>query len=729
MHFTITEKQARTTQAANKARTEQRRAERLAPYTFHAIDGEGETDEKGNHHYVLLGIGTDQISRKEGLEWDEIFSFLWRHFEPGRHVYTGYYLGYDFTQWLSSLPQDRAEALFTVAGKAKRVRKHKSKFGETHFPVYAGKWEFDLLGSKRFKLRPRGSEEWMYICDGGPFFQASFLSTINPEKWDDEPVCTPEEYAEIVEGKGNRASAKLGSEMKRYNALENTIHERLMTRLHEGLVSIGIGLKPGQWFGPGQIAQAWLSDRRAVPTAKQLAEIVPDWFLDAARKTYYGGWFELFAHGHIPGETHEYDINSAYPYIISKLPCLRHGTYSYGHGNIRGKLAGRYGASTDSNVLCIVRGTVYGTQASGNDDGNYSYPSRHDGSPAGSPIGTMLHRTRKGNILRPNESSGYFWLHELEAAEKAGCITRIKYDEWYLYEPCDCPPPLAEVQELYAERKRVGKNTALGKAIKLLINSIYGKFAQSIGNPKYGNPIYASLITAGCRTIILEGIATHPKGAENVVMVATDGIYFLDPHPTLPISGNLGDWEHDILHNLCLFKPGMYWSDKDRRRIAEGKAPAFKARGINAADFASKIAEVDRMFAKWPKKVKGDLTSRDSFKWPEIEFMGKFAMTTCLQAIQRGKWNTAGYVTQEVTLKQSSSHHKKRAGLFYDTERGIYRSRPWLSGIWFPEDSVPYEKRFGLEDPWSIESLEEFGITPDGTVADLFTEIVMRHDD
>src|SRR6185312_6510244 len=52
--------------------------------------------------------------------------------------------------------------------------------------------------------------------------------------------------------------------------------------------------------------------------------------LDAARSSYYGGWFEIFAHGHIPEVTWEYDINSAYPAIISRLPCLSHGRWEYG---------------------------------------------------------------------------------------------------------------------------------------------------------------------------------------------------------------------------------------------------------------------------------------------------------------------------------------------------------------------------------------------------------------
>jgi DNA polymerase type B, organellar and viral len=700
--FVLTDDRSRATQH-NQVRSKSRRAKRCEPSIFHAVDGEGQMIN-GRHEYVLLSVGAESISNPGGLSWDQIFSFLWDQFTAlpaGKHVFSGFYLGYDFTEWLRSLPEDRARMLFTDRGKAQRVRTTRSVDGDTHFPVFANNWEFDLLANKRFKIRWIGSEEWMYVCDSGPFFQSTFLTAINPEKWD-EPVCTTTEYDEIVEGKSDRSSAVLGPRMVAYNLTENRVHERLMARYEQGLIALEIGLTPRQWFGPGQVAQTWMSQRRRIPTAKQLKEKVPDWYLDAARKSYIGGWFELFAHGHIPGRSHEYDINSAYPHIIAGLPCLLHGTYSHG--------SGRPGQHTGS--LQLVRATVHG---------NTEGQPRH-------PIGSMLHRTRTGSILRPTRTTGWFWIHELQAAQRAGCIETIEYHEWQQYEPCGCPPPLAEVAELYDFRKKVNKKSALGRAIKILINSIYGKFAQSVGTPKYGNAIYASLITAGCRTMILDAIATHPGGMSNVLMVATDGVYFLDAHPGLPISSDLGDWDHAVHDNLCLYKPGVYWDDKTRSDIAAGDRPVFKARGISADDFAASIARVDRRFTRWPKRVQGDLTSRESFTWPTVEYRGRFSLTSCSQALARGKWATAGDVAQDVKLVQNSDAWKKREGLFYDTSRKIYRSLPWEPGQWFDQECTPYEKRFGVEDPWSIESLEEYGITPDGALKDLITETMMRHE-
>jgi hypothetical protein len=101
--------------------------------------------------------------------------------------------------------------------------------------------------------------------------------------------------------------------------------------------------------------------------------------------------------------------------------------------------------------------------------------------------------------------------------------------------------------------------------------------AQSVGQPKYANAVYASLITAGCRCMILDAIATHPLRTE-AVMIATDGIYFTAPHPGLPLSNQLGDWETKSLNNLMLFKPGTYWDDETRARARAARGETSNSR-------------------------------------------------------------------------------------------------------------------------------------------------------
>jgi DNA polymerase type B, organellar and viral len=669
---------------------------------FVAIDGEGETIND-RHEYTLIGIGQDQLTNPKGLHWTEIFAFLYDHYDS-HTTYIGFFLGYDFTQWFKTLPESKAHKLLTREGIASR--KHKNAKIPMPHAVQCRNWQFDILANKRFRFRPKvcdcdvstckcpGQLQWMYICDCGPFFQKAFLSIIKPTDWP-EGTITQSEYEDIERGKGKRSTAHLGPEMMHYNRLENDILERIMTHYDNAFVGIGIHLKKTQWFGPGQAAQEWLKGR--APKREEIEEYAPKEFRDYARESYYGGWFEIFAHGLIPGNTYEYDINSAYPYVIASLPCLLHGTYTNGSGFPTIDL--------EQKEIVLVRALV---SCNGNNT-RYS--------------GTMPHRNKNGGISRPIKTLGTYWYHELEAGKRAGNIDDIQYYEWVKYKPCGCPPPMQEIENLYQLRLSVGKNTPFGMACRLVYNSMYGKFAQSVGEPTFGNAIYASLITSGCRTMILDAIATHPNGWKDVLMVATDGVYFASEHPSLPLSKTeLGAWDVNIKKNMTLFKPGVFWDDKARDQIQSGEIPAFKARGISAKDFAECIFEIDYQFALWEAEYIG------IDDWPEISYKPQFHMTTALQALIQHDWSLAGFVSNDTELKQNSNPFEKRSAVaYYDAEYEFYRSIPRRLTDYV---SRPYSKRFGdtsleaSDIPFTDEWKERWGMTPDEYVGDTFVQVL-----
>lgn len=678
---------------------------------FICVDGEGVNLANGEHRYVLFGVGDEQIEDENGLSWNVILDFLYSKYQPG-YAFVGFYLGYDFDRWLCTMPEKKVERLITSEGRESR----KSKSPNLHSRVLPVDmpygWQINMLGKKMFEFRKRschcdifyckcsGKGPWMRICDAGPFFQSSFLKAIDPSTWK-EPIISHDEYELIKKGKENRADADhITEEMRFYNRLENIVLARLMKVLNEGFLEMGIVLAPGQWFGPGQAAQKWLKKEK-VPKAEQIYKIVPEWFLEAAKESYFGGWFEIMMHGIIPGESHEYDINSAYPYIISNLPCLLHGSYTRSKGS-------NYPRTHNGSPLVLVRARV----------SNY-----RNGRACG--IGTMLHRDRSDRILRPTRTEGWFWLHEIDAGKRAKCIVRCHIYEWMAYEPCNCSAPMRNVADLYDLRIRIGKDTPLGKGCRLAYNSMYGKFAQSVGNPVFANPVWASLITTGCRTMILDAIATHPEGKWHVSMVATDAVFFVTPHSGIPISKRLGEWDYTTRYNLALFKPGVYWDDKTRNDIIANRIPTFKARGIRATDFANCLGEIDSSFQQWssnPPDLSADPGTING--WPYVQFITGFSMVSCLQAIRRGKWWLAGHVSQTGTMVQNANPYDKRIGAWPDSledGRTIWRSEPWT----FPANdckSKPYQKRFGMADPWSLERLEFYGITPDGTIPELVAE-------
>jgi hypothetical protein len=699
--------------------------------TFTGIDGEGisvyvcnsQGEIWSEHRYVLLGIGNKSYENPVGLSFTEVCTALYAEFERNpKTAYVGFYLGYDFVQWLKFLPENRARTLLCDSDKEKRRRRN-SGGNPVPFPVRYGDWEFDILGMKRFKLRPYMCDKpfctkecahevkpWMYVCDAGPFFQSSLLTAIDPKNWIN-PIVTDDEYGIIVDGKSRRATAYLGEDMRRYNALENQALARMMRELNAGFVSAGIRLTKDKWFGPGQAAQAWMRLQKDIPTRTEIEKRVPWQALDDARRTYWGGWFEIFMHGPIPGTSYEYDINSAYPHIIRGLPCLLHGTWEYRDRDGKSQVikAGRIPvpggpvvrklrerrdepAATADTLPDLQHGQVRFVCATVTGSNKY--------------IGSMLHRFIDGSIARPACTRGWFWQHELEAAQRAGIVDTIESEEWWTYTPCKCRPPVRALEGLYDMRLRVGKNTAQGKSSKLVYNSDYGKFAQTIGEPVYGNLIYASLITAGCRTMILDAIATHPEGTKAVAMVATDGVYFTSPHPSLPISSRLGEWDTAQKINLTLFKPGVYWDDKARRAIRDGNRPQFKARGVNAESFAKAIDEIDRLFAAWS----GKYPDTDS-DWPKVTFALGFNMVSCLQALHRGKWNTAGMVTDTSEVTHDSNPKGKRDSGYYDADMSVYRSRPFngrdkAGNI---ETSLAYNKGLVIKDPETLDVM-----MPDG---------------
>jgi hypothetical protein len=682
---------------------------------FIMIDGEG-TGEGSDHKYILLGCGDVQLERPDGFtDITLIFEFLYEQFEAHPNAcFAGYYLGYDFNMWLRLLPYNRAWYLLTAEGKAKRQRKCtcrnqgrcKHRRLPPHPVEYHG-WQFDILGYKRMRIRPKACQckeqsckctkkPWMYINDAGPFFQASLISVIDPGKWQ-VPIVTPGEFGLVMEGKSQRGTAALDDDMRLYNRTENDIGARLLGELNKGFVSAGIKLNRKQWFGPGQAAQSWMRLEGKLETATNAVRLLPKNIRDAIIATYYGGWFEIPVHGIVSGITWEYDLNSAYPTIASRMPCMC-GTWTRGTGTPP-RMTHSWLTSGQPGRLRLCYVAVHGKS---------SY------------LGPLPYRGPDGSVFRPTFTQGWYWQHEIDAARQAGLVSSVSYEQWWQYEPCSHRPPLRSLAGLYEGRQRIGKDTPQGKAYKLVYNSVYGKLAQSLGDPVYANPVYASLITSGCRTMILNAIATHPDKARAVVMVATDGVYFTTRHPGLDarLSDAMGDWSVGDKHTLTCFKPGVYWDDHSRELINAGKAPKFKARGISAIDFARSIYDVDMMFDAWQPGDAPDV------KWPSVEFTSRFAQTSVLQALM---WThdddafhkLAGNVSTSKVLNQDSQPTVKRnpRTLAYDTTDGVWRTRPYRH-LGYPP-STAYERRFGTDGEMS--AWDEYQ-TSDGSVMMGFRE-------
>jgi len=76
-----------------------------------------------------------------------------------------------------------------------------------------------------------------------------------------------------------------------------------------------------------------------------------------------------------------------------------------------------------------------------------------------------------------------------------------------------------------------------------------------------------------------------------------------------------------------------------------------------------------------------------------------------------------------VELEQNSDPFTKRQKLRRDIYQGrqIYRSNP--KGVTF-EPSEPYDKHFGMDDPWSDEAKAQWGETQEGRMMDILAWIM-----
>lgn len=212
--------------------------------------------------------------------------------------------------------------------------------------------------------------------------------------------------------------------------------------------------------------------------------------------------------------------------------------------------------------------------------------------------------------------------------------------------------------------------------------------------------------------MILDAIATHPVGVEDVVMVATDGIYFRSEHPYLNIDGEkLGAWDVSTKQDLTLLMPGVYWDNKARENAS---ALELKSRGINAKTLSNEINNMDDLFNKFLRDAEVDGTNVSLEH--VFTIYSDFDMVTPGSACNMNKWELAGTlntyerdgeykvgskreVSTDPTLKRDTSN------LWID--RGSIRSAAYMYALdskGIPQDrTTPYDKSFG----WSLSEMNE----------------------
>lgn len=355
------------------------------------------------------------------------------------------------------------------------------------------------------------------IYDVFGFFQTRF-----PEALMQWGISTRSELEEMERMKANRENfaSEHPDTIRAYNYEECVSLVALMDKLADRLNAVGLHLT--SWHGAGAVANAVLAKHRAQDyLPKSEAEII--------RHAYFGGRIQCLQLGNFP-ETFSYDLRSAYPWAMANLPRFL-------------------------DIEPIPKKTLRD-----HDIARISWKTT-------APITPFPWRQADGGIQFHSEGEGYYHACEIQAAQEHGVECDVK-EVWRIpYNDED--KPFSWIQDYYAYRavlREMGDYAHI--AVKLALNSLYGKTAQKFGfrgkAPRYRSYMIAGSITAHCRAALYKAAMQNPDA---IIMFATDGIASEVPLD-LPLGTELGEWERTDWDSLDVYQSGFYrFGKKDQYAV------------------------------------------------------------------------------------------------------------------------------------------------------------------
>ena len=249
---------------------------------------------------------------------------------------------------------------------------------------------------------------------------------------------------------------------------------------------------PKNWISAGYLAEKVLINNNIpIPLFNELEYPIQE----IARSSFYGGRFELIKRGYI-GECYLYDLNSAYPYALTTLPDITQGRWF-----------------ESKKIHPKAKIGFFFIQA------NISDKVKISPFPFVKKNRTICYPSGKFRT--------YVTLDELLMVKGDKNIQYTILDSWQFI-PKDNPtyPFKNFIKKQYYKRLELKElDNPLEKAIKIVLNSIYGKMAQRTNNMigNLFNPVIASYITGFTRRQLYE--FTKKNKLDNfVVAYATDSV-------------------------------------------------------------------------------------------------------------------------------------------------------------------------------------------------------------
>lgn len=290
-------------------------------------------------------------------------------------------------------------------------------------------------------------------------------------------------------------------------------------------------LLPKFFTSPASLAKQYFRYKARIPSLKY----VPTNILDIAYQCYFGGRFEVLKRGFFD-KLYCYDINSAYPETISKLPSLKYGHWQKVNKISRKEIIGYYKV-----ILDIPQGY----------------------------ISFLPFKLKSGLVVFP---SGVFitWITWYEADLMRDLIKGVSYGYEYMSKEKEYCPFAEGMKHFYSEKtKYKNTNETFYWLIKLPMNSLYGCFVErhrKIDGKIYTgilfNSVYGSIITGRTRWKLFKDV---PKKYWNTYAgFHTDSIISESKLP-LKLDDKLGNWNLDYEGSGVILNTGVYQIGKKVR--------------------------------------------------------------------------------------------------------------------------------------------------------------------
>lgn len=534
---------------ARKQRNKQYLINRKQTKMFIAIDGEGVTDHNDvyeyisnkkakrapKHKYTLLGTSTGHYIEdyKNGLSTEDCLEFfLDLKAENKQAIFVGFAINYDINMILKDLDQETAKTLWDTG---------QCFFTSASNKQYAITW----LPSKSFSVSDVNGHN-VIIYDVFGFFQSSFINALKSFK-----IEVPKE---IEEGKLERDkfSEKQKEVIRYYNKLECELLVKMMVQLRGSMIECDF--LPDRWHGAGAIASIMFKRHKI-----EQHNYMPQKFWKEIVSGYYGGRNQMLKQGEL-GDVWIHDINSAYPHAMHTLPTA----------------LGVWEEIKPDNHFVEYRLCYVEWDLSRNRNNKITpFPFRH-----------------KGRIYWTIKGGGWYWMPEVMQAVIHYGTKAVQIRRVIQFYPDTDEQPFSFLADLYAERlKLIKQGSEAQLPLKLGLNSVYGKVAQSIGykgqQPLYQNYFWAGYLTSRTRSRMF-GLAMQNQKA--VVFFATDGMVATEQMVEGKIEKVFGQWEVKQLKNFFGLQSGVYCYDTPENDTK------YKSRG-----FHHRSVDYEQVRKEWSK--------------------------------------------------------------------------------------------------------------------------------